>query len=132
MRNQDLYDKFIKKKYVRDVIKIEYLYSAFESNYSPGFYFGGEFHQAREMVYVINWSTGCSGDNRIYRLREGDIIFHKPMEFHRIWAVDNSNSHLFIMSFHPKGKLPEMFENGVFSLNEEQKEKIFELLMYMK
>ena len=132
MRDSEVYDKFINRKYIKNLIKIECLYSAFESNYSPDFYFGGEFHQAWEMVYIITGSVGSSGDNRIYHLNEGDIIFHKPMEFHRIWAVDNIKPHLFVMSFYPAGKLPKMFENGVFTLNDAQKEKLFELLNFLK
>ena len=132
MRNSEIYEKFINKKYIKNVIKIEYLYSAFESNYSPNFYFKGEFHQAWEMVYVLSGKVGVSGDNRIYKLKEGDIIFHKPMEFHRVWAIDNINPHLFVMSFHPKDRLPEIFENRVFSLNVTEREKCSELLLYLK
>lgn len=132
MEKAQIYEKYINRKYVKNTIKTEYLYSAFETNYRSDFYFGGEFHQAWEFVYVISGRVGVSGDNRVYHLNEGDIIFHKPMEFHRVWAVDNIKPHLFIVSFQPQGKLPEMFENGVFSLGEKQKNKMLELLNYLK
>ncbi len=132
MEKAQTYKHFIHEKYVNNTIKTEYLYSAFETNYHSDFYFGGELHEVWEFVYVISDCVGVSGDNRVYRLNEGDIIFHKPMEIHRLWAVDGVKPHLFIVSFRPYGKLPEIFENGVFSLGEKQKNKILELLQYLQ
>lgn len=118
--------------YVKNIIKTEYIYSAFETDYGENFYFRGEFHPFWELVYVLSGSVAASGDDRVYYLDEGDIIFHKPMEFHRLWAVDNIKPHLFIMSFHLEGAYASELENGVYALNVEQKDKILDVLSYLK
>ncbi len=122
----------INRKYIRNIIKVEYICTAFEANYNPDFYFSGEFHPFWEFVYVISGNIGVSSDDRIYCLHEGDIIFHKPMEFHKLWALDNTEPHLFIMSFNMEGSLLKKLESGVFALTDEQKDKVLDLLCYLK
>lgn len=119
-------------KYIKDAIKVDYIYGAFETHYKKNFYFSGEFHPFWEFVYVISGCVGASGDDRIYYLKEGNVIFHKPMEFHRLWAVDDFSPHLLIVSFQIDGSFVKKFENGVFALNNEQNKKILELLYYLK
>ena len=60
--------------------------AAFKKKFENEYYFVGEMHNFWELVYVTEGSLFVSEDNRIYKLNEGDIIFHKPMEFHKIWV----------------------------------------------
>ncbi|MBQ8588291.1 MAG: helix-turn-helix transcriptional regulator [Clostridia bacterium] len=132
MKKAHEYTRKINRKFIRNSVRVECICTAFETNYNTDFYFSGEFHPFWEFVYVLSDCIGVSGDSRIYRLNEGDIIFHKPMEFHRLWAVDDIKPRLFIMSFYIEGSLLKKLENGVFSLNDNQKHKIIELLDYLK
>lgn len=122
----------IERRFIRDAACVDSVCTAFEANYQADFYFSGEFHPFWEFVYVLSGSVGASGEDRIYRLNEGDIIFHKPMEFHRIWAVDNINPHIFVMTFYMNGTHCTALENGVYSLDETQKAKVYELLHYLQ
>ena len=67
-------------------IKIESVNTAFLRKEDSVFYFAGESHPFWEMVYVFEGSVGITADERVYTLSEGDMVFHKPMEFHRIWS----------------------------------------------
>lgn len=111
-----------------DSLDIEYFISAFEANYNPGFYFRGEYHDFWEAVYVISGKLGVSADEKIFDLGEGDVIFHKPMEFHRLWNTDTQNAHLFIMSFRLSGKLAEKLSDKVMHLSGHQRELMHSLI----
>ncbi len=119
-------------KYVQNIIKTIFLNSAFEATYDESWYFDGELHPFWEFVYVVSGCVVAVGDNRIYELMPGDIIFHKPMEFHRMWAIDDIKPHVFVMAFQIEGSYVGAFENGVYSLNENQQKKINDLLTYLR
>lgn len=86
----------------------------------PGEYFEGELHKPWELVYVIEGTAGIVADQRKYTLPQGSIVFHKPLEFHKIWA-ESKDIRLFIASFNLSGSMAYKLENGVFALNEEEK-----------
>lgn len=109
---------------VGEFVRIRALMSAFEAFYADDFYFGGENHNFWELVYVIGGKAGVSADGRVYELNAGEIIFHKPMEFHKIWAVSNIRPHVFIMSFFADGEHMADFADGVYKLSLAQRENI--------
>ena len=111
-----------------DSLNIECLMSAFEAKYAPDFNFIGEYHDFWEAVYIISSKAGVSADDKIYSLSQNDIIFHKPMEFHRIWAIEGKPVHAFIFSFRLSGTLADKLKNKVIRLNESQTEAIRELM----
>ncbi|MBE5040594.1 helix-turn-helix transcriptional regulator [Oscillospiraceae bacterium DSM 107454] len=110
------------------VIRIAKVYTVFETHYTASFYFDGEMHHFWEMVYVIDGMIGVSGDGSVFTLQPGEIIFHKPMEFHKLWAVSHTEPRLFIMSFEAKGEAMELLEHGVFRLDDFQKQQMQSLL----
>lgn len=108
-------------------IEISSFLSAFEPTYETDFFFRGESHDFWEIVYVMGGRAGASADERVYELSAGDMIFHKPTEFHRIWSAGGTRPHLFIMSFRLSGKAAEL-ENLVIRLSYEQKNAFSELI----
>ncbi len=78
---------------------------------TPDFRFNGESHPFWEMVYVKEGHVGVAADERIYTLSAGDIIFHKPMEFHRIWSAADVGPKLNIITFEAEGDGMKRFEN---------------------
>lgn len=99
-------------------ITIGNVYSIFEEKFSPEFYFSGECHAPWEMVYVIDGTVGITADDKIHILSPGDMIFHKPMEFHKIWGVNNDKLHVFICSFDLSGGFSHRLRDGLYQLNE--------------
>lgn len=111
-----------------DSLAIECFLTAFEAKYNPNFNFIGEYHDFWEAVYIISSKAGVSADEKIYSLSANDIIFHKPMEFHRIWAIDGKPIHAFIFSFRLRGFLAEKLNNKVIKLNATQSESLMRLM----
>lgn len=69
--------------HIEEQIIINSLYSLFEMHYNDGYAFQGETHNFWECLYVIDGKGYVSGDERVYNLTRGNIVFHKPMEFHK-------------------------------------------------
>ena len=61
-------------------------YFEFESNFS----FSGEAHDFWEMVYAVKNSVVCTADGKQLVLKEGDVLFHQPNEFHSLAADTKS------------------------------------------
>lgn len=104
--------------YFEKILKIERFKTLFEGNYKSPYNFTGEFHPFWEAVYVTEGEVNVSGDERVYTLSRGDIIFHKPMEFHRLWSRKNKDIHVIIISFQATGSLLSQFEGRVLSLDD--------------
>lgn len=111
-----------------DSLAIECFMSAFEAKYAPDFNFIGEYHDFWEVVYIISSKAGISADEKIYSLSQGDIVFHKPMEFHRIWAIEGKPVHAFIFSFRLGGDLSEKLKNMVIKLSAERIDAVMRLM----
>ena len=120
------------ERIVNKTIEIESLVSFFVSVHEKPFYFPGEFHPFWELVYVIDGELNVSGNERIYRLKKGDMVFHKPMEFHRIWSADGSPLHALISAFRASGTLMAGFEETVINLDGDSIKAVEELIKYVE
>ena len=69
----------------------------------------------------------ATGDERVHRLKRGMLIFHKPMEFHRLWCEENQESTVKIITFGASGDGMKYFENRCFYLNEQEIEQFSEI-----
>lgn len=105
---------------IENEITITALISAFEKVVEGGFFFKGEHHEHWEMVYVISGQIGVSANEKIFKLSEGEIIFHKPWEFHKIWSETENIAQVFIMAFKITGSLAKTLENCVLKLSDTQ------------
>ena len=113
-------------------IQIKSFVSAFEATYRGGFDFKGENHNFWEFVYVIDGIISVTADDRVHTLKTGDIIFHKPMEFHKLKTINEKNATLLIMSFYLEGDSVEYFENAVFSLGNDTQEKVEQIVTFLR
>ena len=117
---------------VTQQIKIDRIYTIFEDFYPLDFDFKGESHDFWECLYVSKGEVCVSGDERVYNLSQGEIIFHKPLELHKFFVTEKSGAELCIFSFSAKGPLTEFLKNKVFSLNLEQRTIISDMFKYAK
>lgn len=108
--------------------KISGFYTAFIRHCSEGFFFPGEDHDFWEIVYCIKGEAYVSADEKVIKLSENQLIFHKPMEFHSLRVEENIPTELYIMSFKAEGELMEAFKNKIFFLNKEQKRSLMDIV----
>lgn len=105
---------------IENNIEVCDIITAFEVTREKAFTFPGEMHNFWEIVQIVEGEVTITADDRVYNLGENAVIFHKPMEFHNISALNNCMPRLRIISFTAKGDLIKNFENLCTRFNSEQ------------
>lgn len=87
----------------------------------------GESHDFWEFVYAEKESLLCTADERPIVLEEGEILFHKPNEFHTLSANGQTAPNVFILSFECKSDAIGFFENKKFRLDKNLAQFIYHI-----
>lgn len=92
----------MKVTYIRtklnDIFKVSKLVTIHYYEYDKSFAFDGERHDFWEMVYIDKGKVLVKSEENEIILKQGDIIFHKPNEFHAIKSYE-SEPNFFVISF---------------------------------
>lgn len=86
------------KTQLQNVITISKIVTVHYYEFDKNFVFDGESHNFWEMVYVDTGKVEIKRDNESLVLSQGEIVFHKPNEFHSIKALDSAPN-FFVVSF---------------------------------
>lgn len=116
---------------VREQIRITDMYSLFEVHYGGGYAFPGETHNFWECVYIMKGEVCVSGNERVYNLSGGSLIFHKPLELHKFNISGAEGADMLIFSFAAEGPLTSWLGEKVFKLSEFQKDIIASMLNFI-
>lgn len=101
---------YIKHK-LSNVINISKIVTMHYYEFDKHFNFPGESHDFWEMVYVDSGNILITAGKKEYTLRPGEIIFHKPNEFHTISSDGKTPSNVFVISFVTTSKSMIYFKN---------------------
>ncbi len=107
-------------KTLKNVLTVSTLYSVHYFKYCKKFNFHGERHDFWELVYIDAGVAGVTAEDEEYTLKQGEVIFHKPNEYHNISTV-NGYANSVIVGFGSKSRLMKFFENKIFTLNTYEK-----------
>lgn len=99
---------YIKTKF-NNIINATEIVTIHYYEFDKTFDFVGEKHNFWEIVYVDSGSVKITHDNKEDTLSQGEIIFHKPNEFHSIKSY-NSSPNIFVISFVCKSSAMQCFE----------------------
>jgi len=108
---------YIKHK-LANVINISKIVTMHYFEFDKNFHFSGEVHDFWEMVYVDSGEVLITADKNNYVLKHGEIIFHKPNEFHTISSNKKTPSNVFVISFATASKSMIYFKNKKMALPE--------------
>lgn len=86
------------KSELTNVINVAKLHTIHYFEFDKNFVFNGETHDSWEMVYVDKGQVMVRCDDEDIKLSQGEIIFHRPNEFHAIRAHESSPN-FFVISF---------------------------------
>lgn len=111
-------------------VQVSEMYTFFVQKFQHGYRFRGESHAFWECVYVLQGQICVSADERIFHVSAGEIVFHKPLEFHRFHVIDPSGALLLIFSFSADGALMEQLQNKACALTVNQKDIVQSLLRF--
>lgn len=118
-------------EYMRTELMIEFeikqIVSVHYFEFARGFVFSGERHNFWEFVYVDKGEVEIVTDNQTHHLKQGEMIFHKPNEFHSIW-VNSKPPNLIGLSFDCRSTALNFLENKIFSLDTTLRNTLSDLL----
>lgn len=77
---------------VSSIVTIHYF------EFGPAYAYAGEQHDFWELVYVDKGRVLVQRDGESLTLKQGEILFHTPKEFHSIRSLDSSPN-FFVISF---------------------------------
>jgi quercetin dioxygenase-like cupin family protein len=109
---------------VKELISFHYF------EFSKDYIFEGEKHNFWEILYVDKGEMEVFADTEGYRLKQGDILFHKPNEFHSIWANKRIAPNVIVLSFVCRSRAMNFFKDKLFHLSEFQQGHLAQIMKY--
>lgn len=113
---------------INKVLNISKLISIHANEFDKNFVFNGEEHSDWEMVYVDKGSVEVKRDNEVLILTQGDVIFHRPHEFHSIKSY-NSSPNFFVISFECNSQTMRNLDKFYTKLDKVQKSLLSSLII---
>ena len=114
----------------KNVLSINKIYTFFKKHFESGYFFRGESHNFYEIVCVLKGEVGITAGKSVFILKEGEMTFHPPGEFHAIWEENASTPDVIVFSFSAHS-FP-LISAKIFSIGEEGKTEIQDLLSFVK
>ncbi len=115
--------KNIRGSALTNIISVNRLMSDFYYQFSGDFNYSGESHSGWEFVYVEIGKVSVGVDNATYILKKGEMVCHKPFEFHNIKPYENQTA-VIIFCFETDNEYMEYFNNKILSVTQRQKQYI--------
>ncbi len=103
---------------IKNEISVKHLISVHYFEYSKNYIFEGESHDFWELLYVDKGEINVMADDKKYVLAKGEIIFHKPNQWHNVIANGKVAPNLIVIAFDCKSKAMEFFEDKVLTIDD--------------
>ena len=116
------------KTALKDEIIIKNIVSIHYFEYAKNYVFDGETHDFWEFLVVDKGEVEVMADLNGYRLKQGEIIFHKPGEFHNIWANGKVAPNLIVIAFECKSASMKYFENKILTISDLEKNLLAQII----
>ncbi len=117
-----LREEFIIKK----IVTVHYF------EFAKNYIFEGEKHDFWELLYVDKGEVEVMSDTQGYKLKQGEMIFRTPNQFHNEWANGKVAPNLVVISFECKSKKMNFFENKIISISDNEKRLLAQIIRESK
>lgn len=101
---------------LKNVLNIRTIVTLHYFEFSPQYRTAGETHDFWEMVYVDSGELDICGGSQEHHMRQGDVIFHKPNEFHDVRCDGVHTASIFIVTFDCASPAMKFFYERVMSV----------------
>ncbi len=108
--------------FINEIVTIHYF------EYMKDFSFSGETHNFWELMYVDKGDLIVMADTARHQLHTGDIIFHRPNEFHAMRSIGDKSPNLVNISFLCHSAAMKFFEKKQFHLSTAEQLVISQIL----
>lgn len=106
---------------LKQELVINEVYTVHYFEFSKNYIFEGESHPFWEFVYVDKGEAIAVRDGEKIRLTKGQILFHKPNEFHTLMANGVTAPNILIVSFNCESEAIRFFENRVANIGDQER-----------
>lgn len=96
---------------INNIITVHYF------EYPSTFIFKGESHDFWEFLYVDKGEVGITSGKQVSQLKQGDIVFHKPNQFHDVFCNGKISPNLLVVSFDCNDPCMKYFENKILQID---------------
>jgi len=121
-----------KKRLLTVVFNVSHLVSVHYFEFAKDFIFEGENHDFWEFLYVDKGEVEVMAGTTGYKLKQGDIIFHEPNEFHSVWANRKVAPNVIVISFTCQSPSMSKFRKSLFFLQDYERNLLAECIKYAK
>lgn len=111
-------------------LEIPCLYSFHYFEFSKDFLFEGEQHDCWELVYVDSGELAVTAGQEGYVLKQGDIIFHKPNEFHSLRTNKRIAPNVVVIAFECRSPSMDFFKSKMFNLGNFERNLLASVVKY--
>jgi len=94
---------------LKDEIVIRTIYTFHYTELTKDYIYEGEKHNFWEFLYVDKGELEIVTDVNTYQLKQGDMVFYSPNEFHSLKSNRKTPSNIFIISFGSHSKAMSFF-----------------------
>lgn len=106
---------YIKHK-IANLITITKIVTIHYYEFNKSYCYDGESHNFWELVYVDAGNVKITANNKEHHLKQGEIIFHKPNEFHTIKTENDAAANVFVISFVCSSESMTFFKNKTMTV----------------
>lgn len=117
---------------LKEEFPIKEIFSIHYFEYMSDFTFAGESHDFWEFLCVDKGTVNVVAGTDTYSLNKGDIIFHKPNEFHNVKANGIVAPNLVVITFACNAPAMNFFKDKILQVGEGERELLGQLIKEAK
>ena len=114
---------------LEDSVTINRIISVHYFQYMSDFSFPGESHDFWELVCVDRGEIDALAGDRRLTLKKGNILFHKPNEFHNVLTNGKVSPSLVVSGFECHSPAIKSFEDQLMSVQDTEKELLAQIIV---
>lgn len=114
---------------LEDSVTINRIISVHYFQYMSDFSFPGESHDFWELVCVDRGEIDALAGDRRLTLKKGNILFHKPNEFHNVLTNGKVSPSLVVIGFECHSPAIKPFEDQLMSVQDTEKELLAQIIV---
>lgn len=116
--NTVLHEEFV----IDSIVTVHYF------EFAKNYVFKGEKHGFWEFVYVDKGELEIMAEDKGYKLKQGEMIFHKPNEFHNLWANGKIAPNIIVITFVCNSEAMKYFENKLIVTGDTVKDLLSKII----
>ncbi len=94
---------------LKNILNVSKIITLYYFEFAPNYKTRGETHDFWELVYVDSGELDLRGGDESHHLKKGELIFHRPNEFHNVCCDGEHTASVFIITFECRSPAMKFF-----------------------